>query len=152
MKSLSEKVYVHPPEADRVSYFPNSHSLFNRGVMGWGHFVFYLTHSWGWPVTKSCPMKCTGSHLGFWEIHWKLACPFCPLACPSFLWKGRCDPEGGLLLLQLQGIGSQVRQTKFKGRRAVIYPPWAPMWQNIFPIYWRRCWFSFLIMCSWTES
>lgn len=117
---LFQKMCMFPLQGlTRLAAYPISILCFTEPWFGWweGGTVFPTSRrSEGGYILAN---EMHWSHLGSWEIHWKLACPFCLLAHLSSLWKEGCDPEGGPSLLQVNS--SQVKQAKLKGRRAVIF-------------------------------
>lgn len=141
MKPLSENVYVYSPEAKGFTAYPISILFVTEPwfvlVEGGTVFSTSLTAEDG-HVTEPWLMKCTGSHLGFWENSLDAGLLLLLSGLPLCLPERWCGPEGGPFLLQLQGNSSQSWKAEEQQ-----YLSWTSMWKNIFLIYWSHCLFRF---------
>lgn len=119
MKPLSENVYAYSPEAKEFTAYPISILFVTEPWFGLGEggtvFSTSLTAEDG-HVTEPWLMKCTGSHLGFWENSLAaslllLLSGLPPLPSRKVVW-----PWGWPIPLTT----ARQFQPKLKGRRAAI--------------------------------
>lgn len=151
MKPLSENVYAYSPEAKEFTAYPISILFLTEPWFGLGEggtvFSTSLIAEDG-HVTEPWPMKCTGSHLGFWENS---------LAAGLLLLLSGLPPlpsrNGGVALrVAHSSYNCKASPAKAERQKSSNICPGLLCEKIYFWFIEVTVYSGFFIMCSWTES